>query len=104
MRRHAPKGGPALTPAQEWARKTQSPVYIRRAKRLARILNHFVEFDRSAGVPKPSRRPSKRRVREILHLFLDTWEIDDRRRRRVKTVGELMTENANAVPTTSLAY
>ena len=82
--------------AYEWRRKTQSPVYIKRARTLSLVVN-------SLPVAKTL---TARKRKTALHYFLDQVAVENtRRNRRAKATADTGPVNVEVeVPKTSLTY
>lgn len=69
----------------EWARRTQSRVYIKRIKRSVELLNHYLWTHRGHG------RGCSGHQLDALHYFLDVATFDSERRARGVRKADLVT-------------
>jgi hypothetical protein len=93
----------------EWTRKTQSPTYIRRAKRLAQLMKDYLTFARPTNIRPFVKPPTRRERMGLLHEVLDTMVFEDRRRSRASDKNNAPAPTAPsptdwAAPTTSMLY
>lgn len=98
---HKPKTG-SNTAWNEWCRKTQSSVYIKKAAKMSRFIKGYLSQSRVIDkrlLPLPIRAE----FIDTLHNMLDPFSFEERRRER-KSKEETPPAIADMVSTTSLPY